>query len=86
MIRFVLKKTLHNEAINLHTEELKTIDIDVPALEEALKSAGSGPDGYDMTEFVGLEVLEDLKPLEYCEKNCMFYAIASDKVKKEKKE
>ena len=57
MLRFVIKRTIHNEDMAYHSEGFKTIDIDVPELELILSSGGSGNGGYDESRLVGIEIL-----------------------------
>ena len=58
MIRFILKRRRDN-SYGATTSDLETLDIDVPALEAALKRGGMGKGGpgYDLTDLVGAEVL-----------------------------
>jgi hypothetical protein len=58
MLRFILKRTYHNEIVEEHLVEHKTLDIDVPNLEKILLSGGSGEGGYDYTVLLGIEVIK----------------------------
>jgi hypothetical protein len=57
MLRFILKNTVHNESLEFHSSRLVTVDVECPEIEKRLTDGGCGPDGYDMTELVGVEVL-----------------------------
>jgi len=56
MIRFILKRTHQENISGARWEEHETLDVNVPELEAALQRGGRGPDGCDVTNFVGLEI------------------------------
>jgi len=56
MLRFILKNTYSCELTGDSGEILKTIDIDLPLLEEELKKGGFGENGFDKTELIGVEI------------------------------
>jgi len=37
---------------------METVDIDAPVLEAMLTRGGYGPEGHDVTHFVGVEILK----------------------------
>ena len=57
MLRFVIKRTVHNEDIAYHSEGLKTVDMEIPELEKLLDSGGCGNGGYEQSQLVGVEIL-----------------------------
>jgi hypothetical protein len=57
MLRFVIKRTIHHEDMQYHTEMLQTIDLDLPEIEYILTRGGSGNGGFDESQLVGVEVL-----------------------------
>lgn len=59
MLRFILKcKNGDQTCGRLDWEYLYTLDIDVPALEQALTRGGRSQYGYELHELVGVEVLK----------------------------
>lgn len=42
---------------SVKTTSHATIDVDAPEVEMALKSGGHGPDGYELTQVVGVEII-----------------------------
>lgn len=59
MLRFILRRKTRDNESGLEGEGFYTIDADVPELERALGSGGIGHQGYDVTELIGVEQLED---------------------------
>jgi len=57
MIRFIIKRKSGDATINLNTEDMYTIDCNVPELEEALTSGGVSQYGYEKHELKGVEIL-----------------------------
>ena len=56
MLRFILKRKYfdcHNDYNSCHYE---TLSVDVPELENKLTNGGYGPQGYDVTELIGVSV------------------------------
>ena len=58
MIRFILKTRLVRYEELLDETRFFTIDGDLLALEEALRSGGRGPGGYESTTLEGAEVID----------------------------
>ena len=61
MLRAILSRKTFDTNSGLSTSDMFSIDFDNQEIEEALSSGGSGPSGYDITDFVGVEVLGDVK-------------------------
>ena len=61
MLRAILNRSTFDSNNGLSTTDTFTIDFDNQEIEEALCAGGSGPSGYDKTEFVGIEVLRDVR-------------------------
>lgn len=57
MLRAILSRKTFDTNSGLSTSDMFSIDFDNQEIEEALSSGGSGPSGYDITDFVGVEVL-----------------------------
>lgn len=57
MLRFIIKNKWRDGASGAEGEDLRTLDIDVPDLQDALTVGGYGESGYDMASLVGVEVL-----------------------------
>lgn len=56
MIRFILRRRLHNTSSDLDVDELYTMDAVVPDLESTLSQGGFGPSGYEMHSIAGFEI------------------------------
>lgn len=59
MLRIILKTTIHNEDLQIHEENFKTLDINNELLEQMLNKGGIGSNGYEKTCFVGIEVIKE---------------------------
>lgn len=59
MIRFILKTKKRDVASGYEGEALRTLDIEVPPLEQELSIGGYGEMGYHHCELVGVELLPD---------------------------
>jgi hypothetical protein len=59
MLRFIFKQQIANAQSNMHHETLHTLVANIPLVEALLCHGGYGPDGYDLTTLVGVEVCED---------------------------
>jgi hypothetical protein len=57
MIRFIVKTKWKDGYNGSEGEHFKTLDIDVPALEEALSAGGFSEHSYDLPSLVGVELL-----------------------------
>lgn len=59
-LRFIIKRREDN-SYGAVQEWFKTIELDVPELEEILKAGGSsiGGPGYSFADLVGVEIVED---------------------------
>jgi hypothetical protein len=60
MIRLILKRSILDTTFEQYpdrADSFRTIDIECPELETALKSGGCGPNGFDQTQLVGIEVI-----------------------------
>lgn len=57
MLRFILKNKWRDGASGAEGEDLRTIDIDVPDLQDALTVGGYGESSYEMAALIGVEVL-----------------------------
>ncbi len=56
MIRFIMKTIINSNVDGFKAEDFKTLDLEVPELEEMLMAGGRGTLGFEMTEFIGLEI------------------------------
>lgn len=61
MLRFIIKSRWSDGISGAEGECLKTIDIDVPELQDALTIGGYGQAGYDIASLVGVEILPNEK-------------------------
>lgn len=68
MLRFIVRRKTRDNESGYEGESHFTIDANVPELERALGSGGIGHHGYDVTELVGVEVLEDAQVQEVNER------------------
>lgn len=59
MLRFIIKTKWRDQTSGAEGEDLRTLDIDVPELQDALTVGGYGEFGYDMASLVGVEVLQN---------------------------
>lgn len=57
MLRFIIKTRWRDQTSGAEGEDLRTLDIDVPALQDALTVGGYGEFGYDVASLVGVEIL-----------------------------
>lgn len=57
MLRFIIKTKWRDGISGAEGEYFKTLDIDVPELQDALDIGGHGESGYDMAQLVGVEFL-----------------------------
>ena len=57
MLRFIIKRKSKHDYNTLETEDMYTIDCDVPELEEALTSGGCSQYGYEKHTLEGVEIL-----------------------------
>ena len=60
MIRVILKRSTLDTTFEQYPDRVdtfRTIDIECPEIEAALKSGGCGPRGFDQTQLVGIEVI-----------------------------
>ncbi len=57
MLRFIIQRIEVDQNIGMRTESYRTIDVDVPVVEAALCSGGSGPMGFEMFHLTGVEIL-----------------------------
>lgn len=62
MIRFILRRITYCMHTDRRTENFETIDGDMAAVEKALMRGGEGPSGFDQTDFVGIEVIQQEQP------------------------
>lgn len=59
MIRFIIKTKWRDGHSGAEGEYFKTLDVDVPELQDALTIGGYGESGYEMAQLVGIETLRD---------------------------
>lgn len=59
MIRFIIKRDFRPQFCGASSVSYETVDIDVPELERILLGGGYGPDGHDMRELAGVEIIPD---------------------------
>ena len=57
MVRFIIKRKFKDNNDGFESESFRTIDLDVPELEQALNCGGFGPSGYDHSDLVGIEII-----------------------------
>jgi hypothetical protein len=62
VIRFIIKRRFADSYSGASSETLETILLDVPELQAALKRGGHGPMGYDISELMGVELVEEQTP------------------------
>lgn len=55
MIRFVLRR--QRVELDWRSTTLETLDVDLPELEAILTRGGYGPEGCDLTELIGAEIV-----------------------------
>lgn len=61
MLRFIIKVKWRDGISGAEGEYLRSFDIDVPELQDALTDGGFGENGYEMPSLVGVEVLRNGK-------------------------
>jgi hypothetical protein len=61
MIRFIIKTKWRDGNSGAEGEYFKTLDVEVPELQDALTVGGYGENGYEMAVLVGVETLKDSK-------------------------
>jgi hypothetical protein len=59
MLRIILKTVRHNKHLQIHDEELETMDIENKELELRLSSGSIGNDSYIRTTVIGVEVIRE---------------------------
>ena len=59
MIRFVLENRWKNGLSGAEGGSIRTLDIDVPELEQLLISGGHSESSYDLTDLIGVEILQE---------------------------
>jgi hypothetical protein len=59
MLRFIIRRQMHDRYSGLTTDGLETIDCECPELEAVLRGGGSGQEEYDHRSVAGVEVLPD---------------------------
>lgn len=57
MLRFIIRTKWRDGISGAEGEHFKTLDVDVPELQDALSIGGYGESGYDMAQLVGVEFL-----------------------------
>lgn len=57
MMRAIIKQHRKDPTSGAETQAFRTVDFDVPELEELLTGGGFGEDGYDTRALIGLEFL-----------------------------
>ncbi|MBW0450885.1 hypothetical protein [Paraburkholderia phenoliruptrix] len=57
MIRFILKTKFRDGHNGQEGEYFKTLDLDVPELQEVLSAGGLSESSYDATQLVGVEII-----------------------------
>lgn len=58
MIRFIFQTHEFDFNSGFERKDLKTIDLDIPSLEQVLKSGGRGEMGFYNTTLIGVEILD----------------------------
>lgn len=64
MLRFILRTRMRFEPSGCEMEMLHTVDNDIAALEDALRSGGQSETGYSVTQLLGVELLDNPTPPE----------------------
>jgi hypothetical protein len=59
VIRFIIKTKWRDGHSGAEGECFKTLDLDVPALQDALTIGGYGECGYEMAQLIGVETLKE---------------------------
>lgn len=59
MIRFIMRRRWRDSESQASGEQLYTVDGDVAKLEYQLRHVGHGPNGYEIHELVGVELIWD---------------------------
>ena len=59
MLRFIIKTKWRDLHSGAEGEYFKTLDLDVPELQDALTIGGYGESGYEMAALVGVETLKE---------------------------
>lgn len=58
MIRFIIQTHEFDFNSGFERKDFQTIDLDVPSLEQLLKSGGRGEMGFCSTTLIGVEIIE----------------------------
>jgi hypothetical protein len=67
MVRFIIQRIEVDENIGMRHESYRTIDVDVPEIEEALLAGSIGPAGFEMFHLIGVEILTPNAELTECD-------------------
>ncbi|MEX3933315.1 hypothetical protein AB4Y32_16180 [Paraburkholderia phymatum] len=59
MLRFIIKTKWREGHSGAEGEFFKTIDLDVPELQDALTLGGYSENSYEMAQLIGVETLKD---------------------------
>jgi hypothetical protein len=59
VIRFIIKTKWRDSNSGAEGEYFKTLDVDVPELQDALSIGGYGGSGYEVAQLIGVETLKD---------------------------
>ena len=57
MLRFIIQRIEVDANIGFRHESYRTIDVDVPEVEDAIRAGGIGPAGFEMFRLTGVEIL-----------------------------
>ena len=60
MLRVMLRRRMHDAASGCSIDNLFTLDVEVPELEQQLRKGGYGESGFEVIEMVGVEVLQEI--------------------------
>lgn len=59
MIRFIIKRRFQDNYSGAVGEAFVTLLLDVPELQAEIDRGGYGPSGHDLSELVGIELVQD---------------------------